>query len=643
VYDAGVRAVAVVLLVVGAAARVWAGPPPVSTTESRAEAERACAAHEAGCDWLATFSSLERASLERALAARGYTIEPQPWGKVIARVDVYNEDVFAEKNWLQFFNFIHYTTRENAIRNELTIGQGDVWDPDRIAESARRLHDPLYSSVVALVPVKSTVPNEVDLLVVTRDVWSLRLNSNYTFQQGSLTYLGLILSENNFLGLRDVVGLAVVMDQATVSVGPTFIDKNLLGKHLQFQFSVNDIFTRRAPLVFSPAKQDFVPVAGDPHGLQDGGGFHSEGHNASVSLFRPLWSLASKWGGGASFADSDSVVRSFTGAAPTPTIDGNPNALYLDPGTGLPYEFRLESWSVNPYVTRQWGSRLKQQLTLGYTVSDVRPSLLPSFAGDAAEAAQFAADVFPRSELVSQPYLDFTVFTPRYETVRNVSTYALAEDLQLGPSIDLSYGQGLRALGGDYTFEHPALSVGWTFPWCRDGFIAPQASISLRFQDRAVHGHSSVDDTAHAQLRVATPTLGRVGRVVAQLAFDTLWHDTQNQFYTIGSDSGLRGYGLNQFRVQGGGRRLSSEVELRTLPVAIWVFRVGAVGFYEAGGVAASLGEMAIYQDIGVGLRALIPQTSRELFRFDLAFPLVAAPGTPVGSPHFIAGYASYF
>jgi len=42
----------------------------------------------------------------------------------------------------------------------------------------------------------------------------------------------------------------------------------------------------------------------------------------------------------------------------------------------------------------------------------------------------------------------------------------------------------------------------------------------------------------------------------------------------------------------------------------------------------------------GVGLRALIPQTSRELFRFDLAFPL---DGAFAGTPRFIAAFESAF
>src|SRR5262249_3436433 len=171
-------------------------------TERRHAAEAVCAAHSPACDWVSTFSSLERQSIARSLAARGLIVEPQPWGKVIDHVVVVNEDVFAEDNWLQFFNVFHFTTRENRVRQELTITAGEVWDQERVEESARRLHDPLYTSVVALLPVKAATDGHVDLLVVTRDIWSLRLNTQYTFQQGDLTNLAFSLSENNFLGER---------------------------------------------------------------------------------------------------------------------------------------------------------------------------------------------------------------------------------------------------------------------------------------------------------------------------------------------------------------------------------------------------------------------------------------------------------
>jgi hypothetical protein len=65
--------------------------------------------------------------------------------------------------------------------------------------------------------------------------------------------------------------------------------------------------------------------------------------------------------------------------------------------------------------------------------------------------------------------------------------------------------------------------------------------------------------------------------------------------------------------------------------------------FYDGGGSASSFGTMRYLHDVGIGMRMLIPQSSRDLFRFDLAFPLATAPGTPAGHPRFIAGFDSYF
>jgi hypothetical protein len=617
-----------------------------SATEQRHVAAEVCASHDPACDWVATFSSLEKRSIARTLIRRGLEIEAQPWGKLIDEVVVENEDVFAEDNWLQFFNAFHYTTREGRVRGELTIQSGEVWDQDRVEESARRLHDPLYTSVVALLPVKSRTPGAVKLLVITRDIWSLRLNTQYTYQQGSLTNLAFSLSENNFLGSRDVVAASIAMDPGAIAIGPYFIEKNLLGKHLNLTIKFDEIITRQAGLAYDPATNTFKPIAGDPVGVQDGNSIHSEGSSASIALSKPLWSLASEWGWGTSFSYKNSVARSFTGSDPRASV-GNPYELYTDPESGLPYEFRLKTWSVSANGVRQWGAKYKQQVSAGYTVSSQKSSLLdtPTFTNaEGSVAAQFEDDVFPRSEVISQPHVSWSLFQPRYATVRNVSTYELAEDINLGPTASATLAQGLSALGGDTNFTRPTLGLGWIFPWAADGFIHPSASGTMRFQSSAPHGWSSIDNTATAQLRVASPTFEWF-RVLAQAEVATQWHNTQNSFYAIGSDSGLRGYNVNEFRSarSDSSRRATGQLEFRTVPVPWSVFRVGAVGFYEVGGVAESLQRMSLHSDVGFGVRLLIPQTSRELFRFDLALPLQDAVGNPAFHPHFIAGFASYF
>ncbi|HSD90606.1 MAG TPA: hypothetical protein VLB44_23940, partial [Kofleriaceae bacterium] len=217
-----------------------------TAAEKRLDAEAACAAHAPECDWVMTFSSLEKVSIVRTLTELGLEVEPSPWGKTIGHITVHNEDVFAEKNWLRFFNNFHITTRPGTIRRELTFDEGQVWNPDLVAESARRIKDPLFSSVVAILPIKSTQQGYVDILVVTRDIWSLRLNTKYEIQENSLTSFSMSLSENNFLGRRKTVAAALLMDQASVAVGPLYIDKNFLGQHMDFRFRVDKIFTRQS-------------------------------------------------------------------------------------------------------------------------------------------------------------------------------------------------------------------------------------------------------------------------------------------------------------------------------------------------------------------------------------------------------------
>ena len=617
---------------------------PLAVADSRLDraiAERKCAVRDPSCDWLATLSSLERQSVARALAARGYQVDPAPWGKVIGAVRVYNEDVFAEKNrLLQFFNHFHVTTQESAIASEVVIGVGEVWDQARIEETARRLRDPLWSSVVVVIPVVSAEPGKVDMLVVTRDIWSLRLNTQYTFQQGSLTNFSIALSENNFLGTRSVFAAGFTMDQGAVATGPIFIDKNLLGLRLDFRGRVDVILNRE------DLNLDFDS--------RDERKFTYEGTQSSISLSRPLWSLASKWGVGMSFSHRYAIDRRFRGLELFPVDcssgecvlprDANNrvrSTLDLSRDTtdatiyGVEYEMRR--WDVTANGVRQWGTKVKHQVTVGHSVDNTKPRPLDSFPGSATDRAAFIRDVLPRSELTSTPFISYGMFTPTFKTLRNVNTYELAEDTRLGPDFDVSYSVGLELLGSDANFQRGSWSLGWAFPWCRDGVVRPAIGMSTRYQDIDSDGDREfIDNTASATIRMITPTY-KWARLVALATVATRWNDASNRFFTIGSDSGLRGFLVNEFS----GQRLArAQFEVRSTPRPLWVLRVGAVLFYDVGSAADTFKEMRLHHDVGAGFRMLIPQTARDLFRFDFAVPL---DGIAAGKVRFIAGFESAF
>lgn len=620
-------------------------------------AEQKCTAKDPSCDWLATLSSLERQSVTRAIAKRGYTVEPAPWGKPIAKVHIYNEDVFAEKfGFLEFFNHFHVTTKERAIANELVIGQGETWDQDRVNETARRLRDPLWTSVVVVIPVVSAEAGKVDMLVVTRDIWSLRLNTQYTFQQGSLTNLSVALSENNFLGRRSVFAAGFTMDQGAIATGPIFIDKNLLGLKLDFRARFDFILNRQnlqEELGFSEGP----PTISE----RDTPGFNREGTQSSFSLSKPLFSLASKWGAGISFSHRYAIDRRFrglgllpvdcsTGECRFPLDQNNRFQSQLDiardalDASLIGVQYKMKRWDATASAVRQWGTKIKQQLSIGYSIDDTNPQPLASFPGSAVERDAFIRDVLPRNEMTSTPFISYGFFTPWFKTLRNISTYDLAEDARFGPTVDISYSAGLKLLGSDFNFQRAGFSASWGFPWCRDGLVRPSLSLATQYRDADGDGdHELVNNTATVGVRVVTPTY-KWARIVAESTVSTRTKDINNSFFAIGSDNGLRGFLINEFSgVRTGDRLMRTQIELRTIPRPLWVIRYGGVLFYEVGGVGDTFNgaaKLQLHHDVGAGFRMLIPQTARDLFRFDFAFPL---DGPNAGALRFIAGFESAF
>ncbi len=628
----------------------------------RAIAEQKCNAKDPTCDWLATLSSLERETVTRAITKRGYTVEPSPWGKVINHVHVYNEDVFAERSRvLQFFNNFHVTTKEWAIRLETVIGAGEVWDQDRIEETARRLRDPLWSSVVVIIPVKTSEEGKVDMLVVTRDVWSLRLNTRYTFQEGKLTDLTLALSENNFFGTRRVLALAVDMDQGAIAMGPLFIDKNLLGQHIELRARFDTIANRDDFLNAFPGlgviREDTGP-----------GGWTYEGTQSSISITKPLWSLASKWGGGATFTHRYAIDRRFFSTSIRPVrcpLDGSDCATRItsmpdepgefDPATTpaeelLPVEYSMHRLSTSVFATRQWDghlidTKIKNQFALQYSYSRIRPDLRDTFPGTPEQREPFRRAALPRRDTLSEVAFTYGFFVPKYRTFRNVQTYDLAEDVRFGPDVDVTVGVGLEALGGDANYQRASASIGWTFPWCRDGFVRPAFGIGGKRQPGLIDS-DFIDSSATLSMRIVTPTY-YYARLVASLTTSTAWNRSVPGLpgpFFLGSDDGLRGYLINEFD----GQRLArGNFEIRSIPKPLWFLRVGAVMFYDVGAVPDTWGSFDVgkhlHHDIGVGARALIPQSNRELFRFDLAIPLDNGERTRAGTPRFIASFEQFF
>jgi hypothetical protein len=220
------------------------------------------------------------------------------------------------------------------------------------------------------------------------------------------------------------------------------------------------------------------------------------------------------------------------------------------------------------------------------------------------------------------------MFTPRYMIIRDMDTFDLRENLQLGPALVARVGYGLPALGADF----PALVLAATASYAVSpggGYARLWLSLSTRLRDGAWK-----DQLAREQLFVATPLILRTFRIVVEGEAASARADTQNVIFFVGGSAaassvergGLRGYDINEIS---GTSMLLAHVELRSQSLRVFSQRFGALLFYDVGGAAASYSAMAAYHDAGIGLRWLIPQLNSSVIRFDLAVPFRDGPNTP--------------
>lgn len=556
-----------------------------------------------GAGPLAALGSYERNAVKWALSSRKLEIEASPEGKIVGRIHVVNLDVFGKSDgFLRFVNFLHVTTREKVIRREVILRPGQQWDGVLVEETQRTLKDPLFTSLVVLVPVRSKLSGQVDLLVVTRDIWSLRMNSSFEVLEGLLTNLQLSIAENNIFGLRKHGALVFELNQGNYTLGPQYIDKAVGGTHWRL--------TTRANAIFSRETNKF------------------EGTQSSTFLNYPLWALSQKWGGTVAAGHSDSTIRLFRGIG-LRTYD-NPDTDEIEE---LPWNYRHRTLVVDSSVVRSFGESVKQRVTLGHRFSVARPEFLDDFSADDVARDAFARDVFPRSERVSAVFARYRVFTPSFVVYRNLNSYDLAEDVRLGPDLTAGLSFALKPIGSQNNFILGNISAAWVFDIAGDGFYRIAGGAATRLQ-----AGEWIDNVFTGSVGAGSPMIAKTLRVVGKASMALRLHESGNRFYTLGGNNGLRGYVISEFAGQ---KRVLTNLELRSVPLRIWFARVGGVAFWDMGHVADRLGDLRMKHGVGIGLRYLIPQLQPLVFRFDWALPLSDPQSRFPG--RFSAGVAQNF
>ncbi len=541
--------------------------------------------NEASAWPLDDLGTLERYAVRQALEGRDWTIDPNPDAKRVVEVHVVTLPVFSKRQsrQLRWFNRLHATTEPEVVRRDVLLEPGDTWNDADVRETERLLRDPTFTSLAVVVPVATDSPETVDVLVVTRDIWSLRPSLDFEYQDGTLSDLFVSVSETNLLGRHKAPGGFFQMELGRFAFGPRYYDPQVFGSQVEFSSQGRAIFSRET------------------------GNF--EGSRSSTTIAYPLWNLDRTWGGELTVSHTDEIIREFRG---TNLLPYNPPDLAAD--RSAPYKYRYRTFDAEALGRYATGEAIEHQLSAGYRFHFQRAALPPDFPDDPQLEAAFRRDILPAYERNSGPVFGYTMFLPEWHTYRNISTYDLPEEKRLGPYLELEVSPALEPLGSVDGFVGLSATAGGLVDLMHDGFVTLEGAASTRRR-----GGGWTDTKLTGLAKLATPDAFELVRLVGRSQFEWLIEDTQNRLLLAGGLTGLRGYAIGAFA---GDTRWLNNLELRTMPVDAWVTKIGGVVFWDAGAAADSPGQLGVRHDVGLGMRILIPQANTLPLRVDWALPV---------------------
>ncbi len=552
-------------------------------------------------------SPFEERLLDRALQKHQATLltYAQAEGRPITEILIEPEDVFTPDDlWPDVLNIFHFTSRPYIIRREVLLDEGDPFQSDLVAQTARNLRaQSAFYSVALVVPISGPTPETVRLLVLTKDIWSLRANTGILFVGDTLSFLSLSLSENNVFGFQKEGAFTFLLEQDVLSFGQLANDRRILGSRVAAG--------ERARLIFNRESNDY------------------EGYDAAFSVGVPLYSLQQTWAWRADVAGLREIGRLFEGAN-LRTFD-NPDTAEVEQ---LPFAWRARTLSASAQITRSFGSYFKKDVSFGHDLTIQRYT----YGEDAAQrdaagpvAQRFEQTLLPRSERASAFYLNLDLYVADFVQLKNFDTFALQEDVRLGPAATFQIDHADPLWGSQYRYERFSAVALWRIllgdrddqPSRRADLLTFGASAETRLQ----RGNFQ-DNELSLSARNYSPVFAGLRAVTRAAA---VWRvaDRQNRLASLGGDTALRGFDAGAFL---GRSRLIGNLELRTMPWELYTFHFGGTLFYDVGGVSdqSDLSDLTLLHAAGLGIRFLNPASNRIVFRVDWGVALNPPPGTPI-------------
>jgi len=527
---------------------------------------------------LGLFAATSAAQLPSSLPrVRSIIVENRPVFDADERLD--NVPLMPDLTWIfGLANTLHIDTKQEVIRRELLVQEGDPADPFLLEESERNLRAlPFIRQVkVGTIPVG---PDEVDLIVRTQDTWTTQPRVSLGYGGGTFRYsFGLV--ESNVLGYGKQIRL----------IYRHGIDRN------SSLFEYDDPRVLGSRWAWSGDYQDT-----------------SDGRVAEGQLQYPFYSLETPWAGGAGYSSRREKNRVFDHF-------GNEAAnfrrklenLQVQAGHRLPFSDGEVVWRAGIFYRRN-------EETFSSLSEGSSPELLPF------DQRQSEPGVFVHREVV------------HFVRETHLNLFDRIEDINLGNIFDAEAGYSTRALDAlvDETIVTAKDRQGFDFGPGRKLFLF--GLVTGRHHDGDVR-QAAVDFEAvdyHRWNLLWEHTL--VSRLKLDLARN-LDRDTQ---IFLGNFNGLRGFDTRQFAGEKR-FNFNVEDRVFFVNDLFHLVSLGAVVFFDSGYVwdrNQSVDFRRMATSAGIGLRIDAPRGAGEaLFRLDLAFPITdggsgkRSPGITLGS-----------
>jgi hypothetical protein len=543
-------------------------------------------------------SPYEEETLSIAERDHHMTRDPAPEGKIVEDIEYARFDVIDKRDPLpEWVDIFHATTRVSVIRREILQMQDVPFQQNLADETERNLRAYSQFSVVLVKAERGSRPDRVRLLVVTKDVWSLRENWDLGIGQGGLQFLTLQTTEINLAGTLQSVSASFQELPKSAAYGVSYVAPRFDAHRLVFGADASVIVNR------------------------DTGS--AEGTAGSAHIARPLFSTRTEWSWGIGSSWVVDVARRYI---------NTDVAQYVAAGNQtVPWEWNERNFTETAATTRSFGIRNKDDFTLGFEMN-VRAYTYPTSNnrdGSGSPPSGAAVDQFLRAEApVSDtrvgPFAQWHHYKTDFLRLYDVDSLSLQEDFRLGLDTYLRVYPVVGALGSSRDFLGSYAAVQETWP-VGDGMFRVYAENTTEAETREVTD-GRVDVDAHF-VSPKTPA----GRLVVDGYGLDRYRNYLNLTSVIGGDTRIRGYPTGAFL---GRDLLAANVEWRTRGIDIFKVIFAGVAFYDAGDAFDTFSGIKLKQSVGGGLRAVFPQLQRLAVRLDVGVPLVDRnePGiAPVG------------